>query len=285
MEYVLLFFTIVFICLLIHYKTDMLSHTQSILKDRFFFTILIYPIFVAFILSTPMWVTTEFLFTVQGYENFIQNFKLPLILVGLSSTIAAIYGFIHTSKQRDHELEKINDQARSATYERQLVRFTSWISTAATLELNLMKIQDHIVSLEHMADGTLPNDKKTVEYDIQSICTLWESIYIQSPQYFPAMSLVKNELRDINVNLQKLLNDLKDLIELDDYKTKKTRKMPIRVIRFNHVKNQLRPVIVRIRDCYEQYSNWFNDTLKKQRQSDLALGVDLGNLYLQIENN
>jgi len=90
------------ICLFLFRNDFWLCH-KSILKDRFFLCLILFPVAITFFLCVPLWRTTDLLFSHEGYDNFIELFKLPVWILSLTATITAAYTFHYSSKQKSEE--------------------------------------------------------------------------------------------------------------------------------------------------------------------------------------
>jgi hypothetical protein len=187
MGYMLTILVVLLVLLLIHFRHDAIKPNKSILKDRFFFTLIATPLALSIFLSIPIWHSSNFCMSSGCYENFLTYFKLPIIFIGLSSTIAAVYGFIHTSKQRECELESIRLKYEIDKWTVELNNQLAYTNSASVISMSLFRFSNNAYHLAQKLLRKKPGSELTIKEDHEIITKSWTAFYSDS-RYMPAIA-------------------------------------------------------------------------------------------------
>jgi hypothetical protein len=203
MEPLLCIIFILWFSALFYYKQDLIDYKKSILEDRFFLVLISAPVASSFFLVLPIISKTQLCFSAECYDNFIEYFKLPIGIIGVTSTIGAAYGFIYTSKQKDVEIKQINILYQIEKTEAAMTRLLAHGNSAKTLILVLKRVADHVGSIMHSIKAEIPSNKDTIFMDVEIIKSHWSSLYLDS-RYMPAITSAYQYFSTINAGIRDL---------------------------------------------------------------------------------
>lgn len=210
--FLIIVIAITVVCL-VCFRKDFSSYHKTILNDRFFKTLFGFPLCIAALLCIPLWSSTTFAFSEEGYEIFLNYFDLPIKIVGLTATIAAAYGFHHTSKQKDKEIGILTKNIELQTATLQLESSDKYIFSAGAITVLLIKITNNVYVLGQRLVGKSksPLTASALQHDIDIIDTFWNSLY-QEDRYIPTILSFNKQLQDMDGHIKGVILLAREII-------------------------------------------------------------------------
>ncbi|WBF43972.1 hypothetical protein [Serratia rubidaea] len=89
---------------IINFKLLQLDERKLSEQWMFWLSILT-PLFLSILLSIPLWLQTKIKLSAEGYDNFLQTFKLPIGVLSLSIPLVAIVAHIHRTIQTAEQIQ------------------------------------------------------------------------------------------------------------------------------------------------------------------------------------
>jgi hypothetical protein len=196
---------------LVCFRKDFSAYHETILNDRFFKTLFGFPLCIAALLCIPLWSSTTFAFSKEGYETFLIYFDLPIKIVGLTATIAAAYGFHHTSKQKEREIGVVTKNIELQTATLQLESSNKYIISAGAITVLLIKITNNVHVLGQRLVGKGLLTASALQHDIDIIDTFWNSLY-QEDRYIPSIISFNKQLQDMDGHMKGVILLAREII-------------------------------------------------------------------------
>lgn len=198
---------------------------EKLSQQPLFVISLVLPFFISCLLSIPLWMETEIQLSANGYEFFLNQFKLPIGILSLSIPFVAIVAHIHRTIQTAAQIEATRNKNTTDSffshYKFMMEAFSKLDKVKTfhdSFELSARdtnKLYHSFFSGSSYTNGIITNEIKTKTSIIQYIITCIE----KNLQDLHASSSKKDKL----LTFIPMINNFKSLenhlaIELNDKK-------------------------------------------------------------------
>lgn len=223
-----------FLVIIFHYNGWLRLTHKNLLKQPLFVTSIALPVYLFVMYGLWAWKDHSINFTSDGFNNFLEISKLPLIILASSVPLAAIVSNIHRTIQTEAQ---INSSETKNSIDRHLAHEKNFVEKIK--EMTTFTMQNFVDESQKYYTHNEQNKTKLLtshEVKISNPYLLYSNIYKNSNININSDYSPDNEFKDNILNILDIIENSLSLTELPSHENAKGFMTRLNTVSFNTAK-------------------------------------------------